>query len=47
MKTKSNGFSDSKNEYMKAHFINFFKYENFVKMLVFIKVNESSLVSRM
>ena len=32
---------------MKAHFINFFKYENFVKMLVFIKVNESSLVSRM
>ena len=32
---------------MKAHFINFFKYENFVKMLVFIKVNESFLVSRM
>ena len=32
---------------MKAHFINFFKYENFVKMLVFIKVNESSLVSQM
>ena len=30
---------------MKVHFN--FLYENFVKMLVFIKVNESSLVSRM
>ena len=46
-KQKAMVLCDSKNEYMKAHFINFFKYENFVKMLVFIKVNESSLVSRM
>ena len=30
---------------MRVHFN--FLYENFVKMLVFIKVNESSLVSRM
>ena len=47
MKTKSNGFSDSKNEYRRHILLISFKYENFVKMLVFIKVNESSLVARM